>query len=168
MRDSDAADLYKHIKTKAVARWTFNLPHPYPKDKAMQWIRRTQRTWRLKKQFSFGIYSLETGNLIGGVELAPIDWKNKNAELGYWLAEKFWGRGLTTEAVRLIVRFGFQQLKLHRIYAQAYEPNRGSIRVLEKCGFKKEGCQRQSLYRFKQWHNSLTFGLLRSEIKPLA
>ena len=167
MRDSDANDLYDHVSHRAVSRWTANLPHPFPKDRALKWIRHTQRTWRSKKQFFFGIYLSETGNLIGGIGLAPIDWQNKNADLGYWLAEKYWARGLTSEAIRLILPFGFNRLKLHCVYATAFEPNTGSIRVLEKCGFKKEGCQRHALYRFKQWHNALSFGLLQSEFKPL-
>ncbi len=61
------------------------------------------------------------------------------AEIGYWLAEKHWGKGIMTGAVRIICRFGFEKLGLRRIYAAVFPGNRASARVLEKAGFVFEG-----------------------------
>ena len=68
-----------------------------------------------------------------------------------------------TEAVRLILKFGFGNLKLHRIYAKLFKENTGSVRVLEKCGFKLEGRMREERYRYGKWHDALKYGILESE-----
>jgi len=69
------------------------------------------------------------------------------AELGYWLGEPFWGRGVMTDAVRVVVEYGFSQLGLLRIYAEPYVGNVGSARVLEKAGFELEGRMRANVFK---------------------
>jgi len=66
------------------------------------------------------------------------------AELGYWLAEPFWGQGIMTRAVQAMVEFAFAELKLHRVRAEPYAANPASARVLEKAGFLLEGRLRAS------------------------
>lgn len=61
-----------------------------------------------------------------------------NADIGYWIGESYWGKGYGTEAVRLLVRYAFDELKLIRVYASVFESNRASMRVLEKSGFHLE------------------------------
>lgn len=69
------------------------------------------------------------------------------AELGYWLGEPFWGRGIMTDAVRVVVEHGFSELGLLRIYAEPYAGNVGSARVLEKAGFELEGRMRANVFK---------------------
>jgi RimJ/RimL family protein N-acetyltransferase len=165
LRLGDAGDIYAHIKGREIARWTRALPHPYPKDGAEKFIRKSQRQWRDKKVFNFGIVLKETGKVIGGIGLVRVDWKHQCAELGYWIGRKYWGKGLITEATRLMLKFGFHELKLHRIYAAAFESNIGSCRVLEKCGFQLEGIRREAVVKYKKRHNFIDYGILRSEFK---
>lgn len=160
---SDADDIYANIKGKVMARWTIALPHPYPQDGAVKYIRRTQRQWRAGKGYAFGIVSKETERVIGGASLARVDHKHKCGELGFWIARRHWSQGLTTEAVQLVLRFAFEQLKLHRIYASAFEANIASWRVLEKCGFKREGVMREAIWRYKKRHNFVNYGILKPE-----
>lgn len=61
-----------------------------------------------------------------------------NAEIGYWIGESYWGNGYGTEAVRLLVRYAFDELKLIHVYASVFERNKTSMRVLEKSGFHLE------------------------------
>ena len=71
----------------------------------------------------------------------------KTAELGYWLGEPWWGRGIVTKAVRVVVDHGLSRLGIERIEAPVFEWNPASMRVLEKCGFERESTQRRSAYK---------------------
>jgi RimJ/RimL family protein N-acetyltransferase len=69
------------------------------------------------------------------------------AEIGYWLGEPFWNKGIATKAVTLITEYGFNELKLIRIYTGIFEYNKSSMRVLEKCGYNKEGIFQKSIIK---------------------
>ena len=163
LRPSDAPDIYDNVKDKEVVKWTLNIPHPYPKDGALKFIRKSRYNIKKRKSFAFGIVLKSTSNAIGVVELMRVDRENKNAELGYFLGKKYWRKGIITEAVGLAVKFGFEELKLHRIYASVFKTNIASSKVLEKAGFSLEGRMRQERYRYGKWHDILKYGLLRSE-----
>jgi len=163
LRFSDAPDLYENVKDREIVTWTVSIPHPYPRDGALKFIRKMRYNMRNNKSYAFGIVLKETGTVIGVVELMTFDWKNKNAEIGYWLGKKRWGEGLMTEAVRLVLKFGFGNLKLHRVYAKLFEENIASARILEKCGFKLEGRMREERHRYGKWHETLRYGILKSE-----
>ncbi len=163
LKFSDGPDIYENVKDKEIVTWTVSIPHPYPKDGALKFIRKARYNIKKKRSYAFGIVLKETGALIGVIELMAFDWKNKNAEIGYWLGRKYWGEGLMTEAVRLILKFGFGNLGLHRIYAKLFEDNTGSVRILEKSGFKLEGRMREERYRYGKWHDALRYGILESE-----
>lgn len=160
LKISDAKDLYENIKDKEVVKWTVNIPRPYPKDGAVKFIRKTHYKTKKKKGYTFGIILKEQNKLIGAVDLININWKNKNAELGYWLGKKYWNKGLMTEAVKLILKFAFEQLKLHKVYANLFEKNIGSKNVLEKSGFKLEGKFKEARFKHNKWQNELKYGIL--------
>lgn len=165
LRLSDANDVYLNVRDKEVVRWTLNIPYPYPKETAAKFIRRSQRTWRAKKGFDFGVILKETGRVIGVTGLKNVDHKSSCAEIGYWLGKNYWRRGLATEAVRLVLKFGFKELKLHRIYAHTFEKNIASRQVLEKCGFRIEGIMREALFKQNRRHNMLNYGILKREFQ---
>jgi len=163
LKSSDALDIYENVKDKEIVTWTVSIPHPYPKDGALKFIRKARYNIKKKRSYAFGIVLKEAGMVIGVVEMMAFDWKNKNAEIGYWLGRKYWGEGLMTEAIMLILKFGFGNLGLHRIYAKLFEDNTGSVRILEKSGFKLEGRMREERYRYGKWHDVLRYGILESE-----
>jgi len=164
---SDASDIYENLRDKDMVKWTLNIPWPYRKRDAMKFVRKARYKMKKRSGYAFGIVLKETGRVIGVVDLIRVDWKNKNAELGYWLGKKYWGRGLTTEAVKLMLKFAFERLKLHMVYATLFEENIASRRVLEKAGFKLEGVMRECRFKYGKWHNELRFSMLRSEYKQL-
>ena len=101
---------------------------------------------------------------IGNVGIHKIDHRNGNAELSVAIGEKaFWGRGLGTDAMALMIEYGFMELNLHRIYTGAYAFNRRSIGMLKTLGFIREGTQRQSVYVGGVYHDCIQFGILREE-----
>lgn len=87
------------------------------------------------------------------------------ASIGYDLARAFWGQGIMTEAVSAIIHFGFEHMALNRIEADASIQNIGSIRVLEKLGFQREGIEREQYFEDGTFHDLLLFALLRRDFK---
>ncbi|MBT6774081.1 GNAT family N-acetyltransferase [Candidatus Woesearchaeota archaeon] len=162
---SDADNIYNNIKDKEIAKWTLRIPHPYPKDGAKKFIRRCHLKSKNKKGYFFVITNLENNNAIGGISLNEIDLKHKNAVLGYWLGKKHWGQGIMSEAVDLILKFGFKELKLHRISSDAFEPNIASQKVLKKNGFKVEGLLRETHFKHNKWQNQVAMSILKSDYK---
>ncbi len=111
------------------------LPHPYTIDDAIFFINLTKEE---NPQMSFAIeYEGKFCGMIGLV--AQQDVYRRTAEIGYWLGEPFWGKGIATEAVGLITDYGFNELGFVRIHTGIFEHNIGSMKVLEKNGYKKDG-----------------------------
>ena len=89
----------------------------------------------------------------------------KSAELGYWLAEEHWGRGVMTEAVRQVCQEAFGRFDILRIFAEPFADNLGSRRGLEKAGFTCEGTMRNGVYKNGRVHSYCMYALLREELK---
>ena len=160
---SDAGDIYNNLNDEEVVRWLLRIPFPYTLGDAVKFIRRTHYRIRKNSGYAFGIEL--GGKIIGVVDLFNIDWENRNSELGYWLGRKYWNQGLMTEAVKLILKFAFEDLKLHRVSACLFEDNSASRRVLEKVGFKFEGKKREARLKRGKWYNELLYGILEAEHK---
>ncbi len=104
------------------------------------------------------------GKAAGGIGLHPgEDVHRRTAELGYWLAESYWGRGIATAAARAFVEYGFANIPLDRIYASAYAHNSASVRVLEKCGFQFEGRMRRNVIKDGVVLDSLLYARVRDD-----
>jgi RimJ/RimL family protein N-acetyltransferase len=105
---------------------------------------------------------------IGSCGLHQINPKDRNALFGIAIGEKdYWSRGYGTEAARLLINYGFQQLNLHRVSSYALAFNERSINLHRTVGFRKEGRQRQAVFKNGQYHDHVMFGLLRDEWKGL-
>lgn len=112
----------------------------------------------------FAIINNETGCHIGNIKIGPVHPHYRHADLSYFIGDKTcWNKGLATEAVRLVCRFGFEELGLHRIEAGVYELAVGSWKVLEKNHFKREGMFREQVYFQGSYINVYRYGLLRNE-----
>ncbi len=141
---SDTSDLARLANNKKI--WD-NLrdyiPYPYSEKDAEFFVNLTQQE---KPQQSFAIAF--KGQLCGVIGLIiQKDVYRKSAEIGYWIGEPFWGMGMATKAVELITAYGFDTLKLNRIYAGIFEYNMASMKVLEKNGFEKEGIFKNAIFK---------------------
>lgn len=102
------------------------------------------------------------GRAVGSVGVfVESDVYRKSAELGYWLAEEYWGKGIMTAAVRLICKQAFDKFDLMRIHAEPFAHNIGSRRVLEKAGFTLEGTKRKSVVKHGEIFDSCIYALVR-------
>ena len=102
------------------------------------------------------------GEAVGaiGVQLRT-DIERCSAELGYWLGEPFWGRGIMTAAIRCFTLWAMPRFDLTRIYAEVFTDNEGSTRVLEKCDFAKIGLLRKAAIKHGAHHDYLLYDLVR-------
>ncbi|UCG53244.1 MAG: GNAT family N-acetyltransferase [Candidatus Latescibacterota bacterium] len=141
LRENDAESLAKHANNWKV--W-INLrdafPHPYTIDDARAFI---QNTLGQTPEGHFAI--AVDGETVGaiGIKLNK-DVERVSAEIGYWLGEPFWGRGITTEALEAVTRYAIEKHGLTRVYALPYAWNPASFRVLEKAGYVLEARMRRS------------------------
>jgi len=116
-----------------------------------------------KTAYEFGI-GLDGGKeLVGTINLFNMSRKNKNAEIGFWLAKEYWNKGLSDQALKLMLNFGFNKLKLERIQWRVLDKNIPAQKLLERTGFKLEGKLRQKTFLNNQWFDDFIYGLLASE-----
>ncbi len=149
---------------KEIAATTLNIPHPYTVDDARTFLSKAGEGFREGRSISFAIAVLPGRELCGGVGL-NISSAHKRAELGYWIAVPFWGKGYATEAARAVIGFGFGTLGLHRINAHYFAGNTGSKRVLEKIGMRHEGRSREHIRKWDQFIDIENYGLLAEEFR---
>lgn len=102
--------------------------------------------------------------MVGAVGCHWASRPNQTMELGYWLAEHLWGRGLVAEATVAVMRFAFANYPVERIQARVIAGNAASERVLEKIGFRREGTLRSALFRRGKFEDLTLFALLRGEL----
>ncbi len=140
-RSDDVEPLVRHANNRNV--W-INLrdrfPHPYTHTDARQWIELAQ-TLPPNTQFAIDV----GGEAVGGIGFElQSDIDRVAAEIGFWLGESYWGRGIATQALTAISESALKRPELFRLYASVLDYNPGSMRVLEKAGYKREGIMRQS------------------------
>jgi ribosomal-protein-alanine N-acetyltransferase len=121
-----------------------------------------------RKTYTLAIILKPESKLIGGCGIYVSNPENREGWIGYCLNRNFWGKGYATETARTLLKFGFEQLNLHRIFATCDPANIASARVLEKIGMKCEGHIREHKWAKGKWHDSLLYGILDYEWKQLA
>lgn len=115
------------------------------------------------EQVYLGIFEL-TGRLLGDIQLAEINWRDRVASLGVGIARgPDRGKGYAADAVRVLVRYGFEHLDLSRIEARTAAYNLAAQRLLEACGFRREGARRQAVFRGGRRWDDIMYGLLATE-----
>ncbi len=120
-----------------------------------------------RKHFELAMALKEEDMLIGGCGIRVLNPDLGEGNIGYCLNRDFWGRGYATEAANALLRFGFETLNLHRIYATCDPENRASAHVLEKIGMNLEGRLRENLQIRGRWRDSLVYAILDHEWKKL-
>jgi ribosomal-protein-alanine N-acetyltransferase len=139
--DSDTPALVRHANNPHIAAMMRDgFPSPYTIGDARRFIAMAAGSGNL-------LLAIEVdGGAVGGVGIHPLDdVYRKTAEIGYWLAEPYWGRGIVTGAVRAIVPVAFERFAIVRLQAGIFPNNPASIRVLEKCGFTREAVHHNAI-----------------------
>lgn len=159
----DAPALVELNNDEDVARGTLTSPFPYTLDDAERWLAGIPETrWHEGFPTVFGAALRDGGALVGTIGLT-VEASHRRAELGYMFGKRQWNKGYATESSRVMVRYGFEVLGLHRIHAGHWGWNAASGRVLEKIGMRREGLLRRHFVRFGAVQDSVQYGMVRSE-----
>lgn len=145
-----------------VAKNTLNIPHPYGEEDAYRWVRLTQENYEQQTGYAFALALRSSGEFIGGIGLT-VERRFDRAEAGYWLGQPYWGQGLASEALAAVLRFGFEELALNKIYATHIAENPASGRVMRKNGMVQEGQLAQHTKRDGRYYDLWQYRLTRAE-----
>jgi len=155
---SDLESLVKFASNPDIAKnMTDKFAHPYTLQNGKDFISMAS------KASPANILAIDiNGQASGGIGIHPqTDIHCKNAELGYWLAEPFWGQGIITEAIVQMVEYGFNHWNINRIFARPFGTNLASQKALEKAGFILEGKFEKALFKNGDYVDELVYAIRR-------
>ena len=160
--DDDVSGLYEAVRESVaeISPWLSWCHRDYSIEESRQFISSRAQAAESGEWFSFGIFEKDTGRFVGGVGLNFINRVHQMGNLGYWGRTTATGRGIATEAARLMARFAFEQVGLHRVEILAALQNIASQRVAEKTGAVREGVLRNRLLIRGVTHDALLFSLI--------
>lgn len=158
---ADAKAVQELAGDRSIAEMTLNIPHPYEDGIAERWIKTHVKTLNENHIYTLAIAHKEENYLIGSITLSIHEFDR--SELGYWVGKKYWNNGYCTEAALGLMRFGFEELNLNRIYAFHLSKNPASGRVMQKTGMKYEGLLRQHIKKWGEYEDLCCYGILREE-----
>lgn len=161
-REGDEESLCHHASNRNIWNNVRDFfPYPYTPRDAHSWVR-SNKSYQQPNNLAIEINGQAVGNIGFTVK---DDIYRYNAEIGYWLGEEYWGRGIMTEAMAIMTGYIFGNFQVNRIFACVLYGNIGSMRVLESAGFRREAILRQAANKNNQYLDEYIFGLLRAEHK---
>jgi RimJ/RimL family protein N-acetyltransferase len=162
-RDSDIPALVRACQDPDIPRW-MRVPSPYGDSDARLYMQQRYDAVRTGAGAPYAVIDADAGILLGSVSLMRFAWDHARAEVGYWLGREARGQGHAVRAVRLICRWGFDELGLERIELMAATGNLASQRVAERAGFRREALLRSYFANRYDHQDMVAFGLLAAEI----
>ena len=169
----DDAHAIADLMNYNISKNLYEVPDPYSIQDALAFINKAHNDFESLSALHFAIeykgMSDQRNNdypvLVGSIGVKNIDFTNKKANLGYWIGEKYWGRGIATECIRLIIKYAFSSsdLGLREVIAYVFPENKASIRVLEKNGMKKKGEVNEYHEISKRHRNSLQYIIMKKD-----
>jgi len=158
LKRTDAASLAHHANNRKIWRnLRDQFPFPYTDKDAQRWIAATKES---NVDHAFAIATPQEAIGTVGIQVQQ-DVYRRGAEIGFWLGEAYWGRGIATLAVNRASEWAFATLEIDRLQAFAFGWNPASARVLEKSGYQREGCLRNSVFKDNQLIDQWLYARLR-------
>jgi len=148
---SDVDDMYEYASNEDVSKYVVWPTHQSKEDSAA-FIQYVLSLYDEGKLSPWAIEYKATQKMIGTIDFVMWNVNHKTAEIGYCISKEYWGQGITTEAAKELIKFGFNNMGLVRIQARCHVDNIGSSRVMEKIGMSFEGILRKELFiKGKHW-----------------
>jgi ribosomal-protein-alanine N-acetyltransferase len=157
---NDLDSLVLNANNPFIAKFmTDEFPYPYSSENGKVFIEFAT------KDYPIHIFAIEVeGKAVGGIGIHPQqDIMKKNAELGYWLGEAYWGKGIITKAISEVAEFGFKTYDINRIFARPFGTNISSQKVLEKSGFILEARIEKSIFKNGEYLDELIYAIRRKK-----
>lgn len=153
---NDLDSLIGFANNNNIAKFMTNkFPHPYTREAGENFI-----AYAIQGN-PVNIFAIEVeGKAVGGIGIHPSsDIECKNAEMGYWLAEPYWGNGIITSAIKQMIVYGFKNFDINRIFARPFGTNIASQKVLEKAGFVLEATFNKALFKNGEYLDELVYAI---------
>lgn len=159
----DIQTVTRYINDEEVKRnLSPGIPFPYTIEDEERWY---ESNTALKDTYNFAIETLKDSVYLGGCGINEIDWKNSKVVVGIFIGNKeYWNKGYGTDAMKVLIKFIFEQMNINKIKLNVYSFNERAIRCYEKCGFIREGVLRQEIYRDGKYYDEIVMGLLKSQV----
>lgn len=163
IRASDKSAYLEHLREKAIYENTLRIPFPYTEADAEAWLGVVESTTRQYGQPVHWAIRTAEERLFGGIGFDGVELDRPHrAEIGYWLAKPYWGRGIMTAAVQKACEHAFAEWSLAKITAHVFAFNAASARVLEKCGFEQEGYLKKHILKDGRFVDVKLYALLNA------
>ena len=167
LKDSDWKSIFENANNRKVSKYT-DIPYPFTVPEIKKYVRKLIKEFKTRKSFHFGVEIKEEKGIVGIFSLENINYKNKSAELTFWLSSKYWGENnIASNALKIILLSAFKKIKLNRIYARTLPQNIASIKFLKKNNFVCEGRLRKMLFEKGKFNDVLVFSILKEEFKKI-
>ena len=162
-KEEDAEALYARVKSnfehlRPFLHW---VKPDYALADAKEFIVRNRAAAAEKKSEALGIFY--RAEPVGAIGFVKLRWDSRQAEIGYWIAKDFAGRGIVTKSCRALINYAFETLEMNRIEIRCATENVRSRAIPEKLGFQLEGVLRQSLWRHTRFYDLAIYGILAQE-----
>jgi len=143
-RMTDVSSLSRHANNIKIAKnLRDGFPNPYTKEDALKWLNKA-----INEENDILLAIDINSEAVGGIGISFFeDIYRKSAEIGYWLSEEYWNKGIMTAALKMIVKFCFKNYDIIRLQAGVFGNNKSSMKVLEKVGFKLESVRKKAVYK---------------------
>jgi len=161
MKKEDTVSFAKHANNpKVYENLRDRFPHPYSEANAEKFYQFVLDSPEPQTNFIVDV----DGEAIGTVHIfLKEDVYRKSAELGYWIGEEFWGRGIMSQAIKMVVEYAFKTFDVNRVYATPFSTSLGSMKVLEKAGFKKEAVLKNAVFKNGKLLDEHIYSILKEE-----
>jgi [ribosomal protein S5]-alanine N-acetyltransferase len=159
---SDQEALVKYANNYNVSKLLRDqFPFPYTRTDAETWL-----NYACNQKIETNFVIANEKELIGAIGIKLQEDVNRfSAEIGYWLAEPFWGKDIATEALKKFTEFAFKNFNLNRIYALVFEGNPASEQVLLKAGYKKEAILKKAVFKEGKFLDQYIYAILKEEFQ---
>ncbi|MGI6739803.1 MAG: GNAT family N-acetyltransferase [Christensenellales bacterium] len=158
----DSGDMFLYSKNPECSRYCLWHPHRSVADSRHFISMLIKENLRLKAQH-FAVVLKDSEKMIGTIGISGYSKRDSSAEIGYSLSPEYWGQGYGTEALKSIIDYSFNTLKLNRIEAKSDTRNIASVKLLEKCGFKREGHMHKGMFMKGEYVDLYLYGLLAED-----
>jgi len=162
MSENDAKKLHEYSKQPELNKFSGPYKASESTGKALKYIQNSKKNILEKKSYILGIYEKSTDEFIGTIGFFNLDNKNKNGEIGFWVAKNYWNKRYMTEAIKIMTNYIFKKLKYHRVFAHFHELNKAVEKVLSKAGYKKEGELKEAIKSKGKYYKDIIYGIVNS------
>lgn len=165
-RLSDVDELFSAAREslREVGPWLPWCHENYSRTDSEEWVRGCEQRWRVDESYDFALLDAQDGRYCGGVGINLVQRNYRMANLGYWVRSSETGRGIATEAARLVAGFGFDVVGLERIEIVVATENHASVKVAERAGARREAVLRRRLQLHGKGHDAVMLSILREDL----